>query len=57
MSPVLFVRKKDRNKRTVIGYHSLNDQIIKNYHNSKSQISTSISMALPITIVSLGVIL
>ena len=30
MSPVFFVAKKDRSKRIVIDYHSLNNQIVKN---------------------------
>jgi len=30
MSPVFFVSKKDRSKRMVIDYHSLNKQTIKN---------------------------
>ena len=29
-SPVFFVRKKDRSKRMVIDYYSLNEQTIKN---------------------------
>jgi len=30
MSPVFFVGKKDRSKRMVMNYHSLNNQTIKN---------------------------
>ena len=30
MSPVFFVDKKDRSKRMVMDYHSLNDQTVKN---------------------------
>jgi len=30
MSPVFFVSKKDRSKRMVIDYHSLNEQTVKN---------------------------
>jgi len=30
MSPVFFVSKKDEEKRMVIDYHNLNDQIMKN---------------------------
>jgi len=30
MSPVFFVDKKNKSKRIVIDYHSLNDQTVKN---------------------------
>ena len=32
MSPLFFVAKKDRSKRIVIDYYSLNNQTVKNNH-------------------------